>query len=166
MKNLLLVLTLLSLNFAVATAVSVHPLNPPTEQTEIRKSKIKKFKKRISYPKLKKSENTLASAIFWYGFMPLTIAAAITLSFLIPGLGLLWFVGLGLFAIWAGVNGIVFFPLQFAGLPLGMALIIYGLIIKSLLLWTFGIALVLAALFAFSFMVLMFTIGTRKNQPK
>jgi hypothetical protein len=166
MKNLLLVLTLLSLNFAVATAVSVHPLNPPTEQTEIRKSKIKKFKKRSPYPNHKKSDSTLISAIFWYGFMPLTIAAAITLSFLIPGLGLLWFAGLGLFAIWTGVNGIVFFPLQFAGLPLGMALIIYGLIIKSLLLWTLGIALVLAALFAFSFMVLMFTIGTRKNQPK
>ena len=166
MKNLLLVLTLLSLKFAVATAVSVHPLNPPTEQTEIRKSKIKKFKKISPYPNHKKSDSTLISAIFWYGFMPLTIAAAITLSFLIPGLGLLWFAGLGLFAIWTGVNGIVFFPLQFAGLPLGMALIIYGLIIKSLLLWTLGIALVLAALFAFSFMVLMFTIGTRKNQPK
>lgn len=166
MKNLLLVLTLLSLNFAVATAVSVHPLNPPTEQTEIRKSKIKKFKKRTHYPNHKKSENTFLSAIFWYGVVPLTIAAAITLSFLIPGLGWLWFAGLGLFAIWAGVNGIVFFPLQFAGLPLGMALIIYGLIIKSFLLWTFGIALVLAALFAFSYMVLMFTIGTRKNQPK
>ena len=147
-------------------AAEISPLNPPTEKTEIRKSKLKKLKKRISFPKLKKSENTLASAILWYGVVPLTIAAAIALSFLIPGLGWLWFAGLGLFAIWGGVNGIVFFPLQFAGLPLGMALIIYGLIIKSFLLWTIGIALVVAALFAFSFMVLMFTIGTRKYQPK
>jgi hypothetical protein len=166
MKNLILVLSFLASSFSMANALSVYPTNPPTEKTETRQAKISKIKKRFHKPKFKKSDNTLISAIFWYGFIPLTIAAVIILSFLIPGLTWLWFAGLGLFAIWGGVNGIVFFPLQFAGLPLGMALIIYGLIIKSLLLWTFGLALVFAALFAFSFMVLMFTIGTRKNQPK
>ena len=166
MKYLLLILTLLSLNFSFAIAGGVYPQNPPTEKAEIRKAKISKVKKRIPKLKLKKTDNKVLYAIFWYGLMPLSIVTLIALSFLIPGLGWLWFAGLGLFAIWAGVNGIVFFPLQFAGLPLGMALIIFGLIVKSFIFLTFGIALVFAALFAFSFMVLMFTIGTRKNQPK
>jgi len=166
MKYILLVLTFLTFSFSIADAVGVRPVNPPVEKSEMRVSKTRKIKKRNPHPKPKKTDSNILSAILWYGFIPLAIVAVIALSFLIPGLFWLWFAGLGLFAIWAGVNGIVFFPLQFAGLPLGMALIIFGLIVKSFIFWTFGIALVFAALFAFSFMVLMFTIGTRKNQPK
>jgi hypothetical protein len=166
MKYLLLLLTLLTLNYSTVNATALFPVKPLQEKMEVKESKSSKFKKRIPKKNHKKSENTVLSAVFWYGFMPLSIIALITLSFVIPGLGWLWFAGLGLFGIWAGVNGVVFFPLQFAGLPLGMALVIYGIIIKSMFLLTFGMALVFAALFAFSFMVLMFTIGTRKNQPK
>jgi hypothetical protein len=147
-------------------ASGVFPIKPLQENTELKKAKSSKFKKRIPKNNHKKAESKTLSAIFWYGFMPLSIIALLTLSFLIPGFGWLWFAGLSLFGIWAGVNGVVFFPLQFAGLPLGMAMIIYGIIIKSILVSTIGIALVFAALFAFSFMVLMFTVGTRKYQPK
>jgi hypothetical protein len=166
MKYLLMILALLSLNFSTVSASEVYPVKPLTEKSEIQKSKLGKFKKRIPKKAKKIAESTVLSAILWYGFIPAAFLTLIILSFLLPGLGWLWFAGLGLFSIWAAVNGVVFFPLQFAGLPLGMATIIYGLIIKSMFVWTFGIALVIAALFAFSFMVLMFTIGTRKNQPK
>jgi hypothetical protein len=166
MKYLLLILALMTLNFSPLTASGVYPVKPIAEKSEIKNSKVVKLKKRIPKNTKKKAESTVLSAIIWYGLIPAAFLTIIVLSFILPGLGWLWFAGLGLFAIWAGVSGIVFFPIQFAGLPLGMASIIYGLIIKSILVWTFGIALVLAALFAFSFMVLMFTIGTRKNQPK
>ena len=128
--------------------------------------KVKKQKKK-NIPKAAKSkgnDNAFGALIFWWVLVPLMIIASLTLGIIF--LGPFWYIGLGLFAIWAGISGIVFFPIQYIGLPLGMALIVYGLIVSFPFFWTLGIALVFAAIFALAYMVLMFMIGTRKNQPK
>lgn len=125
----------------------------------------KKAKKKSPNKKKCKDKNAILPFILWWILAPICIAAIIALAFILP-LPILWYIGLGLFTVWAGVSGIVFFPIQYIGLPLGMAVIIYGLITGAVLIWTAGIALVFAAFFAFAFMALMFTIGTRKNQPK
>ncbi len=128
--------------------------------------KVKKQKKK-NIPKTAKSkgnDNAFGALIFWWVLVPLMIIASLTLGIIF--LGPFWYIGLGLFAIWAGISGIVFFPIQYIGLPLGMALIVYGLIVSFPFFWTLGIALVFAAIYALAYMVMMFMIGTRKNQPK
>jgi len=133
------------------------------------KVKEKKAKKKRHSPKKNKGKDAAIPALlFWWAFMPLLIIGLITGSFLLGTVFLwpLWIAGLGVFGLWAGISGAVFFPIQYVGLPLGMAIIVLGLITQSILLWTAGLGLLFAALFAFSFMVLMFLIGTRKNQPK
>ncbi len=125
-------------------------------------------KKKKPSPKGKR-EPLAGAVLFWWVFMPLAIVGLFLATFLIP-LPFLWWAALGLLFVWAGVSGIVFFPIQYFGLPLGIAGIIIGLIVKdaaiSFILLSLGGTLFAIALFAFAFMALMFTIGTRKHQPK
>ncbi len=107
------------------------------------------------------------AVLLWYVFIPLGIIALFLLTFALDlTMGWLWFLALGLGALWLGISGIVFFPIQYIGLPLGMAGVILGLIMSNPLLLTAGIALIIAATIAFASMALMFLVGTRKYQPK
>jgi hypothetical protein len=172
MRYFLFIISILLFSPSITEASGIFPSNYSREfQNESvvtgQGQKVKKQKKKRRSPKADKgkgNDNAFGAFMFWWVLVPLTIIASLTLGLIF--LGPFWYVGLGLFAIWAGISGIVFFPIQYIGLPLGMALIVYGLIVGFPLIWTAGIALVFAAIFALAYMVLMFMIGTRKNQPE
>jgi hypothetical protein len=131
--------------------------------------KIKKARTSKKYLKkpFSKKDDTLAAFLFWWVLMPAIITGLLALSF---ALGLFnpvfWILGLSAFSIWAGVSGVVYFPVQMIGFPAGIVAIVVGLILKNFIIWTAGLAVLLAAAFAFSYMAIMFTFGTRKYQPK
>ncbi len=140
-----------------------------TLKQSIKNQKIKKVKssKKILKKPFTKKDNTLGAFIFWWVLMPVLIVGLITLSFALGPFNLLfWTLALSAFSIWAGVSGVVYFPVQMIGFPTGIVAIVVGLILKNLIIWTAGLAILLAAAFAFSYMAIMFTFGTRKYQPK
>lgn len=133
--------------------------------------KFKKQRLRKRGPNPKKYKNgagpTWPAILVWYVLIPLGIIALFTAAFWTGVLSLpFWYAALGLSAIWLGISGIVFFPIQYVGMPLGMAGVVLGLILSNPLLMTAGIALLLASIIALGSMALMFLIGTRKYQPK
>jgi cation transport ATPase len=136
-----------------------------------KKQKLIKFSFRKK-PRPKKYKNGAGpvwpSVLLWYVLIPLGIIGLFVAAFLMaPVSMLLWYIALAASVVWLAVSGIVFFPIQYVGLLGGMATILASLIyFNSIFVLTAGIALVLAAIFALSYMVLMFLIGTRKYQPK
>lgn len=140
-------------------------------ETHFSWGKAKKQKLRKRGPNPKKYKNGAGpiwpSVLLWYLLIPLGIIALFAAAFWTGLISLaFWYVALGLSAIWLGISGIVFFPIQYVGLPLGMAGVVFGLIFSNPLIMTAGIALLLASIIAFGSMALMFLLGTSKYQPK
>lgn len=150
-------------------ANSIASVNPPKK--EVGKRHKKQLKKRRPSPKNKR-DSLVLPVLFWWVLTPLLIAGLFAMVFL-TSFFFFWWIALGFLVIWAAVSGIVFFPIQYFSFPAGLLLIVLSLIFKSglefslfLMLLSGGIALVLIAMLALGFMVLMFTMGAGKYQPK
>jgi hypothetical protein len=135
-----------------------------TKSSGIQKNKINK---KIFRKPFNKKNDALGAFIFWWVLMPAVIITLLALSFALGPFNLFyWILGLSAFSIWAAVSGVVYFPLQMIGFPTGAIAIVVGLILKNLIIWTAGLAILTAAALAFAYMAIMFTFGTRKYQPK